>query len=109
MRQQAAEKYQKCLEDKTTDPEFFGLCRTIRVDVPRTFPSLEICENPNTFTKDLTEILESYIIFRPSVGYVCQICHSISFILGRWTNCRIYFVQLLNMHIFACSICFFFF
>lgn len=59
--------------DLKKNNEFENVYRLIKVDVPRTFPSLEICSNPqSSYYKDLSEILESYAIFRPAVGYVLK-------------------------------------
>jgi len=47
------------------------LIRLIKLDIPRTFPSIgDICADDNsTFYNDLQRILEASVVFRPSVNY----------------------------------------
>jgi len=57
--------------DRPDNVELTDFIRLIRVDIPRTFPSLgDICsKSSSTFYEELRQILEVFALFKPSVGY----------------------------------------
>ncbi len=52
--------------------EFISNRRLIQLDVPRTFPELveQIGRSADNFYSEITQLLEMFAVFRPSVGYV---------------------------------------
>eukprot|EP01114_Cavostelium_apophysatum_P000388 TRINITY_DN10356_c0_g1_i1.p1 TRINITY_DN10356_c0_g1~~TRINITY_DN10356_c0_g1_i1.p1 ORF type:complete len:545 (+),score=97.89 TRINITY_DN10356_c0_g1_i1:60-1694(+) len=101
-----AEKKRQFLLDPDTakKDELYDLVRLIKVDVPRTFPSLdEICSHfTSTFYEELTQVLEAYIIFKPSVGYAQGMSYVAGMLLLHMDTFEAFMclANLLNNHFF---------
>lgn len=83
----SSEKPAPSLEAEAPPPEDFAQALNpnkeesaglIQVDIPRTFPSLRVFDKGGPLFEPLQHILETYVVYRPDVGYV----QGMSFLAG---------------------------
>lgn len=86
--------------ERSTGSEQQSPFRLIEVDVPRTFGSTQLFLKEGPYYKQLMEILETYAIYRPDVGYVQGMSYLAGMLLlyNDTYNTFVCFSNLLNNH-----------